>query len=267
MAVEEHALETATHAAEGAAPHAETGIHVALAAEKLGTFFGIPFTNTLLTTWIVVSLLIIVGLVLGKRVKLIPSRMQTLFEIMFEFVYDYIAETLNSREMARKFFPLLMTVFIFVLFLNLFEFLPGVGSITYNHHPLFRGANTDLTVPLVLAIMSFLVIEITGIMTIGIYKYGSKFIQNPLKSPIGFAIGLIELIGELVRIVSLSFRLFGNILAGAVIISVATYFAPYGAPGFLMLFEVFIGFLQAAVFSLLTLFFIKLAIEEPHEAH
>lgn len=265
MAVE-HAAEAATHAGE-AAGHA-AGIHVALSAEKLGTLFGIPITNTLVTTWIVVAVLLLITFLTRNRLKMIPSRVQALFETMFEFVYDYVAETLGSRDLARRFFPLLMTIFIFVLFLNWFEFLPGVGSITYHEHPLFRGANTDLTVPLVLALVSFFVIEITGILAIGAWKYGSKFIQNPLTSPVGFAIGLIELIGELVRVVSLSFRLFGNILAGAVIISVATFFAPYGAPSVLMLFEVFIGFLQAAIFALLTLFFIKLAIEEPHgEAH
>lgn len=258
--------EVVGHAAE-VAPHAASGIHVALSAERLGEFWGIPITNTLITAWIVIALLVIFSILMGSKIRLIPSRVQTLVETLFEFVYDYATETLGSKEMARRFFPLLMTIFIFVLFLNWFEFLPGVGSITYDHAPLFRGANTDLTVPLVLALVSFFVIEITGIMTIGVWKYGSKFMQNPLRSPVGFAIGLIELIGELVRVVSLSFRLFGNILAGAVIISVATYFAPYGGPGLLMLFEVFIGFLQAAIFSLLTLFFIKLAIEEPHEAH
>lgn len=247
----------------------EEGIHVALAAERLGSFFGIPITNTLVTTWIIVGALVIIAFLTRSRLKLIPSRVQALFELMFEFVYDYITETLGSQELARKFFPLLTTIFIFVLFLNWFEFLPGVESIKYHGHPLFRGVNTDLTVPLMLAIVSFFVIEVTGVLTIGFYKYGSKFIVNPLRNPIGFAIGLIELIGEMVRVVSLSFRLFGNILAGSVIIAVATFFAPYGAPGLLSLFEVFIGFLQAAVFALLTLFFIKLAIEEPHgeEAH
>lgn len=246
-----------------------TGIHVALHAEQLGTFLGIPITNTLVTTWVVMAVLVAIAFLTYKRLKLVPSRVQALFETMFEFVYDYVAETLGSKEMARRFFPLLMTIFIFALFLNWFEFIPGVGSITFDGEPLFRGANTDLTLPLVMALISFFVIEITGIMAIGVWKYGSKFLQNPLRNPVGFAIGLIELIGELVRVVSLSFRLFGNILAGAVIISVATFFAPYGAPGFLMLFELFIGLLQAAIFALLTLFFIKLAIEEPHgeEAH
>ena len=169
----------------------------------------------------------------------------------------------------QKYLPLVVTIFIFVLCLNWFEFLPGVESITYHGEPLFRGVNTDLTTPLMLAFVSFFVIEITGITAIGLFKYGSKFIVNPLRNPIGFAIGLIELIGEFVRLISLSFRLFGNILAGSVIIAVAVYFAPYGVPGLLSLFEVFIGFLQAAIFALLTLFFVKLAIEEPHgeEAH
>ncbi|MEK7098651.1 MAG: F0F1 ATP synthase subunit A [Patescibacteria group bacterium] len=247
----------------------ESGIHVALAAQRLGEFFGIPLTNTLVTTWLIVSVLVILAVVFSKRISLIPSRFQTLLEMLFEFVYDYVTETLGSKRMANKFFPLLTTIFIFVLCLNWFEFLPGVESITYHGEPLFRGVNTDLTTPLVLAFISFFAIEFTGIATIGIWKYGSKFLVNPFKNPIGAMIGLIELIGEFVRLVSLSFRLFGNILAGSVIIAVATYFAPYGAPGILSLFEVFIGFLQAAVFALLTLFFIKLAIEEPHgaEAH
>lgn len=265
MAVEE----AVSHAAESAAPHAESGIHVALAAQRLGEWLGIPITNTLVTTWLVVGVIVILVLLNSERIRLVPGRFQTLLEMVFEFVFNYVKETLGSEKMAQRFFPLLTTIFIFVLALNWFEFLPGVESIKYHGEPLFRGVNTDLTTPLVLAFVSFFVIEITGIMTIGIYKYGSKFIVNPLRNPIGFAIGLIELIGEFVRLISLSFRLFGNILAGSVIIAVATYFAPYGAPGILSLFEIFIGFLQAAVFALLTLFFIKLAIEEPHgqEAH
>ena len=253
-------------AAEHAAPHAESGIHVALSAEKLGELFGIPITNTLVTTWLVVGVIVLFALIFSDRIKLIPGRFQTLLEMLFEFVYNYVAETLGSKQMANRFFPLLTTIFIFVLALNWFEFLPGVESILYHGEPLFRGVNTDLTTPLVLAFISFFAIEITGIMAMGVAKYSTKFLVNPFKNPIGAMIGIIELIGEFVRLVSLSFRLFGNILAGSVIIAVATYFAPYGAPGILSLFEVFIGFLQAAVFALLTLFFIKLAIEEPHGA-
>ncbi|RJR14444.1 ATP synthase F0 subunit A [Candidatus Parcubacteria bacterium] len=269
MAVEE-GLGYATEHAEEA--H-ETGIHVALAAEKLGEFIGIPITNALVTSWVVIALLVGLAFLVRGRLALIPGRLQTLLEEAFSFIYDYIAETLESRDMARKFFPLLMTIFLFIFVGNMLHFVPGVGSIGFFHgsvfEPLFRAPATDLTVPLVLALISFFVIEITGILTIGVAKYASKFLVNPLRDPLGFAVGIIELIGELVRVVSLSFRLFGNILAGEIVIAVALYFAPYLLPIPLMIFEIFIGFLQAVIFALLTLFFIKLAIAEPHgsEAH
>jgi len=249
----------------------QEGIHVAIASEKLGEFFGVPITNTLITSWIVIAILVAVAFLVRGKLKMIPGKFQTLLEEMFAYVYGYVAETLESREMARKFFPLLMTIFLFVFASNILEFIPGVGSLGFWHGeeflPLFRSVNTDLNIPLMLAIVAFFVVEITGILTIGVIKYGKKFID--LRSPIGFAVGLVELIGELVRVVSLSFRLFGNILAGEVIILVATYFMPYFLPVPLMMFEIFIGFLQAAIFSLLTLFFIKLAVTEPHgeEAH
>ena len=247
----------------------EEGIHVALSAEKLGEFLGLTITNTLVTSWFVMLLLITVGILVGSRLKMVPGRFQTLLEWLFGGIYDYVAEVLESRELARRFFPLLITIFLFVFVSNWLEFIPGVGSIGFfdedhGFSPLFRSVNTDLNVPLALAIISFLVVEITGILMLGALKYGSKFIVNPLKSPIGFAVGLVELIGEIVRVISLSFRLFGNILAGEIIIVVAIYFAPYLLPVPLMVFELFIGFLQAAIFALLTLFFIKLAVTEPH---
>ncbi len=278
MAIEE-GVETALPHEEGAAQSdaahvdaehaAEGGIHVAIAPEILGTFMGIPITNTLVTSYSAIFVILIVAILISRNLKMIPGRMQTLFEEGFSFFYDYVAETLESNDLARRFFPLLVTIFLFVFVANIMEFLPGVGSLEYNGVHLLRGVNTDLNTPLVLALISFFVIEITGIMAIGIAKYGSKFIVNPLRSPIGFAVGLVELIGELVRVVSLSFRLFGNILAGQVVIAVALYFSPYLLPVPLMMFEIFIGTLQAAVFSLLTLFFIKLAVTEPHgeEAH
>lgn len=244
------------------------GVHVAIAAEKIGEFFGIPVTNALVTSWVTIALLVIVAFVMRSRLKLIPSRFQLVLESLVEFVYDYIADTLGSREMARKFFPLLMTIFLFIFIANMLHFIPGVGSIGFFHgdafEPLLRAPNSDLSMPLVLAVISFLVIEVTGILAIGIVKYSRKFFD--FSSPIAFGIGLIEFIGEMVRVVSLSFRLFGNILAGEVLIAVAVYFVPYGLPVPLMMFEIFIGLLQAAVFSLLTLFFIKLAITEPHSA-
>lgn len=255
----------------------ENGIHVALAPEVLGTFLGLPITNTLVTAWAVMLLLIVIAFTVGRKVNLMPSKFQTILEWAFEYVYDYVAETLESKALATKFFPFLMTIFLFIFTSNLIEYFPGIGSVgffkpieghLFEFFPLLRSVNTDLNVTLALAIISFITIEVTGFATIGMWKYIGKFIDVK-HGAIGFAVGLVELIGEFARLISLSFRLFGNILAGEVLIIVATFFAPYFGPVPLMMFELFIGFLQAAIFALLTLFFIKLAITDAHaaEAH
>ena len=131
--------------------------------------------------------------------------------------------------------------------------------------PLLRSPASDLNFTLALAMIAFFTIEITSIAMLGFFTYAGKYVN--LKSPIGFAVGLIEFISNLGRFISFSFRLFGNIFAGEVMILVASFFLPYVLPVPLMAFEMFVGFIQAVVFAMLTLFFIKLAIEEPLEAH
>lgn len=250
----------------------QSGINVILAPERLGTFFGIPITNTLVTSWAVLAILIAIGILIGSRLKLTPSRFQLVFEWLVEFVYDYVAETLGSRDLARVFFPYLTTIFLFVFASNLLEFTPGVGSLGFfgagTFVPLFRSVNTDLNVTLMLALLSFLTIEVTGAVVVGVWKYAGKFV-DVRHGFISFIVGIIELFSEIARIIAFSFRLFGNIFAGETLILVVTYFIPYIGPVPLMMFEIFVGFVQAAIFALLTLFFIKIAIMEPHgaEAH
>jgi len=245
-------------------------IHIALSAEKVTDFLGIPITNTLITSWIVMALLVFVVFFVRKNLKMVPGKFQALLESLFSYVMDYIEETLEDKKLAQKFFPLILTIFIFVFTANAIEFTPGIGSIGFfeasqegeKFIPLFRSVNTDLNSTLALAIISFFVIEITGVFVIGFLKYFSKFVN--FKSVLGFLIGVIELFSEIARLIAFSFRLFGNIFAGEVLILVVIYFVPYIMPVPLMLFEVFVGFIQAAIFSLLTLFFIKIAITEPH---
>lgn len=279
MAVEEHALEAATHAAE-AAPHAAdaahgSGIHIALAAEKLGTFMGFPITNTLVATLIAFVILVGMGLLVGRNTRMIPGRLQLLLEMAFEYFYDFVTQTLGSREYARKYFPLLMTLFLFIFIANMLHFIPGVGSLTFHTSdgltvPFLRAPNTDLNVTLALTIIVMIVIELAGVFAIGLWRYAGKFINFSGRSLperlLNFVVGLIELVSEAGRLVSFSFRLFGNIFAGEVLIAVVVFFLPYVAPVPLMAFEVFVGFIQAAVFSMLTLFFIKMAITPPHSA-
>jgi F-type H+-transporting ATPase subunit a len=276
------------------------GIHIALKADAVAHVFGIPITNTMLMSWIVMLVLIVLGYSVGKHLVKIPGKLQTFFEALFSFLLDYLEEVLESRELARRFFPLIATLFMFILLGNWFGLLPGIGSIYVepadvhaqeSHHitdptleqyheatsetvaheevheehhtvSLFHPISVDLNVTLALAIVSFVVVEAAGIAYVGLFSYLGKFFN--FRSPIGFLVGIIELISEFVRLVSFSFRLFGNMFAGKTLILVAMFFVPYILPVPLMAYEVFVGFIQASIFALLTLFFIKLAITPAH---
>ena len=247
----------------------QTGLHITLAAERLFTLWGIPVTNTVLMTWLVVLGLLIAAFFIGRSLTLVPGRVQSAVEMAYEFVYGYIRDALQSEKLARRYFPLIATIFLFILTANLFEFLPIFGPIKFlgggGLVPLLHVPSADLNTTLALAIISFLVAEVSGILTLGFLKYGSKFV-NFKGGAMGFIIGLLEIIGNLARLISLSFRLFGTIFAGETLLLVIIFFVPYIAPVPFMAFELFIGLLQAAIFAILTLAYIKLAVDEPHSA-
>ena len=244
----------------------EAGIHVALKPYIVGELFGVPITATLITTWLTMAILLTLAFFIGRNLKAIPTKVQSIAEMIIGGVFDYMANVLESRTMARKYFPIVMTIFIFILFLNWIGLLPGVTAIGLNHDghftPVLYPAATDLNITIAFALIAFVTIEMAGVVTLGAFKYIGKFIN--FHSPLAFAIGIIELISELARLISFSVRLFGNIFAGKTLLVVVMFFAPYVVPVPLIAFEVFVGFIQAFVFAVLTLFFIKLAAAEPH---
>lgn len=245
-------------------------IHIALAAEHVGNLWGFPITNTLLMSVVVLFTLSISAIAMNRKLALVPGKTQTLVEFGIGGAFDYVKETLGNEKLARKIFPLLASLFLFILAGNILQFLPGVGTIGFFEQgvhgetfiPLFRSLNTDLNVTLALAAIAFIAIEWLGVATLGFLKYAHKFVT--FKSPLAFAIGIIDLFSEIARLVSFSFRLFGNIFAGEVMIAIIAGFLPAVLPVPLMLFEVFVGFIQATIFPLLVLFFIKIAITEHH---
>jgi F-type H+-transporting ATPase subunit a len=243
----------------------EGGIHVALKPYVLGHFFGLPITATLLTTWLTMALLIVLAIVVRHRLALVPGKLQSVAELIVGGVFDYMSDVLESRPLATRYFGVVMTIFTFVLALNWVGLLPGVTSIGLTHDghftPLLYPAATDLNITIAFALIAFLTIEMAGFVTLGFFKYAGKFIN--FSSPLAFIIGLIELISELARLISFSFRLFGNIFAGKTLLVVIMFFIPYVVPVPLIAFEVFVGFIQAFIFAILTLFFIKLAAAEP----
>lgn len=249
-----------------ATAHAAEGISVKLAPYVVGYIGDIPITATLITSWVAMLLLVIGAWFMRRNLRQIPGKLQSMVEIVIGGAYEYVAETLENRTLATKYFPVLMTIFLFLLTMNWIGLLPGVTSIGYYSDgsliPFLYPPAADLNVTLAFALIAVFIIQLAGILALGALKYGSKFIN--FSSPLQFAIGIIELVSEIGRIISFSFRLFGNIFAGKVLITVAIFFAPLLVPVPILAFEVFVGFIQAAVFAFLTLIFIKLAVAEPH---
>jgi len=157
---------------------------------------------------------------------------------------------------AEKYFPLVATIFIFILCSNFLGIFPGVGSITYHHTPLFRSPAADLNFTLAFAIVSVIVTNMIGMASVGAFAHLSKYFN--FTNPINFFIGILELVSEFAKIVSLSFRLFGNVFAGEVLLIIIFSLAPYFIPLPFLLLEVFVGLIQAFVFAMLTLVSVSL---------
>ena len=247
----------------------EGGIQIHLASPVLAHFFGIPLTSTMLTTWATMLVLLVFAFYWRSRLTLIPGKVQVCIEAVVGGAFEYVADALENRDRAKQFFPLIMTIFVFILALNWLGLLPGVTSVgiygeTHTGKaliPFFYPANTDLNITIGLALVAFLSIELAGIFFLGFFKYAGKFIN--FSSPLNFMIGIIELFSEMARLISFSFRLFGNIFAGKTLLVIAIFFIPFIVPVPILAFEMFVGLIQAFIFAVLTLFFIKLAIQEP----
>lgn len=251
-------------------------MHIEIAAEKLFSFMGFTVTNSLLLTWIVVLSVVLVVQLMARKVSLVPAGLQNTVEVGIESVLDMMEGILHSRAKAIKYLPFIGTLFFMILFSNWFGILPGVGSVGIWHEtpaeeghapgrslvPFFRPPAADLNYTLALAIISVLTVNVLGIAALGFRNYAGKFIVNPFKNPIGAFVGALELLGEFSKTVSLSFRLFGNVFAGEVLLIIVSFLAPYVAPVPFLLLEIFVGFIQALVFATLSLVFLSIATEE-----
>lgn len=249
-------------------------MHISLAAEQIFTIFGMPITNTLLMSWIVMAILILTSIFATRKLRLVPRGFQNFVESIIEAALGFMTQITGNKKETERFFPLVITIFIFIMLSNWLGLMPGIGTIGFfevvhasdgNHQlfiPLFRSVNSDLNMTLALAIVSVVGTQIFGIITLGFFKHISKYIS--FKDPgLTFA-GILEGIAELVKILSFSFRLFGNIFAGEVLLIVIAFLVPFVVPLPFMLLELFVGFIQALIFAMLTLVFLKIAVSEAH---
>ncbi len=268
--------------------------HIELPAETVFSPFGIPITNTMLAAWLTILVMGVISYAATRRMKLVPRGLQNILEAGVAALINFV-ENVAGKEYGRKFFPVLATIFIFVIANAWLALLPGFMSIGFWHTdgeeqflvPLFRGANTDINVPLALALVSFIFVEYWGFRSQGFLRYLSKFVnvrrflsgtgqmlRGRIRRGLGalftgiidvFA-GFIELVSEVVRIISFTFRLFGNMTAGEILIFSMVFLIPWVAVIPFYGLELFLGFVQALIFCGLTLVFLVMAVS-PREEH
>src|SRR3990167_3991406 len=237
-------------------------LHISISAQPIFNVYGYEVTNSMLVTVLVSFFLVGLSLA-GKRWFKRSQKprwvlfMQTLVESFYEFVMSI------TPQHAAKFFPLVATIFLFVLFGSWAGLLPGAESIglktTNGFVPLLRGATADINTTLALAIFAIVSVQIFGYKHRGV-RYFKKFLD--WSSPINLFVGFLELISEFSRMISFAFRLFGNIFAGEVLLAVIAFLVPLVASLPFLGLEIFVGFIQALVFSTLTLVFINIATSE-----
>ena len=262
---------------------------IKLAPDVIFNIGPLPVTNTLLCTWITIIVLVVLTFFATRRQDLIPRGMQNFAEWAVESLLGLV-ESVAGKEKGRKFFPLVATFFIFILFANLLDIFPGVDTIgwvdltairqahlapptsiflfgDYSNKivPWLRPATTDLNLTIGMALVSVIVTQFFGLSMLGTKRYLGRFFK--FTSPINFYVGLLELVSEIARIISLSFRLFGNIFAGTIVLAIFALLLPVVGGVVFIPFELFVAFLQAFIFALLTLVFLQIATsEEEHQA-
>lgn len=244
--------------------------HIVLAPETLGYLGPLPVTNTLFVSWIVMAIIIGLGLLATRKVAIVPvSKLQNLFEILIDSGYTLTKDL--AHEKAKVFFPIVMTFFLFIFIANLLGLFPGFATIGFyeleNGHqtfvPLLRSMGSDLNMTLGLALISAFLTHFFAVKYLGIGGYLKKWFSL---NPIFLFVGLLELVSEVTKIISLSFRLFGNIFAGEVVLSTVSSLFAFIAPLPFYFLELIVAFVQAAVFMMLTLVFMAI-LSEKHEAH
>jgi F-type H+-transporting ATPase subunit a len=279
--------------------------NVSLAPDTIFYIGGFPVTNTLFCTWISIVVLFLMFFC-ARQGKLIPSGWQNFMEWMIEALLGLV-EGVVGKERGKKFFPLVATFFLFILVSNLLDVIPTVdtvgtidwtriqqinaaghtsyqpvlgfllfGPISNALIPWVRPATTDLNLNLAMALIAVITAQVFGFATLGFGEHVSKYLnfkalfKFSLTGFIEFFLGLLEIISEIARIISLTFRLFGNIFAGSVVLAVFAFILPFLADVVFIPFEIFVAVVQAFVFALLALTYLQLATSshgEPESEH
>lgn len=240
---------------------------ISIKAEELFELWHIPITNSILLALITCAFLLIVGLVLMGRLNLVPGKLQSVVELLMEQVLALMDSVFGTREKSEKYLPIVFTVFLFILFSNWFGLLPIVGPVSLRviaegHQatvPLLRAPSADLNFTIALAIIAVFSVNFLSVLALGIVGFIRRFFS---KNIVLSAIGILEIISEFVKIISFSFRLFGNVFAGEVLLLIIGFLVPLFIPLPFLFLEVFVGFMQAFIFAMLTMVFLVMSTTE-----
>ena len=273
-------------AAVASAPTEESTLY----AEPLAVVHGFSITNALFTSWIAVLIIVVLSVSLRASLKKVPGRLQHFFELLVDGALDLADQVTGSRKVTLRVFPIAITIFLFVLVNNWMGLLPlgGFGLIkqaadgSRSFVPFIRSGTADINTTLMLALVTVIASNLFGVIVIGLWKAFNKYINIkaiasiPAKvrkeptvlvmAPVMFFGGVLEIIGEMAKVASLSFRLFGNVFAGEVLLASMSALFAYGLPIPFMFLEVLVGFIQALIFAMLTLVYFTIAAQD-HDAH
>jgi F-type H+-transporting ATPase subunit a len=261
-----------------------------LPAEALFQIGSFPITNSNITAWISIIVIVLLSFFAFRRMKIVPSGLQGVMEFIFVSLLNF-CQSVAGEKNGRRFFPVVATIFLFVLFNAFMGLIPGYGSLIVHEHgklvPFLRPANTDVNVPLAIALFSFVAVEYFGLRTLGI-GYLRKFIntrqfgkglgnlvRGKIKPALGglffgaidIFVGLLEGLSEFIRIVSFTFRLFGNMTAGEILLLMIGFLVPLVVSLPFYALELVVGFVQSLIFGGLTLVFMTLAVASHDEEH
>ncbi len=264
-----------------------------IAAEPIFNISNFVVTNTLINSTLTmlgfVVFAVIISVVVKKYKSKAPRGLLNFFESILETLFGYFDTVTQDRKKTVRFLPLIGSLFLFILISNWIGLLPGIGSVgrylLHNGHveliPMFRPANTDLNLTLAMAVIVVVTSHVLGIAMIGFFKYANKFLKfgdiwHAVKSfkpmdigvaLIEFGVGILETISEVAKLLSLSLRLFGNIFAGEVLLTVLAGILPVFLPLPFMALELIVGVVQATVFAMLSLVYLTVATTEVHSQH
>jgi F-type H+-transporting ATPase subunit a len=285
-----------------------------LPAPELFNVFGIPITNTVIASWITVVVLVLFSWAVTRRMKIIPGRLQTVFEAILGWLFD-LCRSIAGDKHARRFFPIIATIFLYVLLNAWLSLIPGYGSLELkqyepvsahtgvaedghgeelviverdgeqyieHEYELIRGANTDVNTPLAIAIISFVAVAYFGLASLGMgwlrqyFNFGPFFrsfgklfkakldFMGIFSGVINIFVGGLELLSRFITIISFTFRLFGNMTAGEILLLITAFLVPWVLAIPFYGLELLIGGIQAFIFAGLTLVFITMAVT-PHD--